>query len=206
LRTLADTLEAGRSVPTVHSDEYDLLAKICSVVHDWTRSPEYTDNNGEPRALAVKGRRSLAVLIRKRLSRPPTSRVIRWMTARGVVRRRADGRYVLLQRAVLVGKRDPVYLEWAATVATEHLQTACENWQARDREARQLDRMARVFNLPAHEVASFRLFAKNRTQSWLEEIDNWLEDHDAPKGRRRGVEAGVHVYAYVRSPRKAPVG
>jgi hypothetical protein len=203
LRTLADMVESGRSVQTAHSDEYDLLARICSVVHDWIRSPEYTDNDGEPRALSLKGRRSLSGLIRRRLPRPPISRIVQWMTARGVVRRRPDGRYVLLQRAVIVGRRDPVYLEWAATVATEHLKTAIENWNEKDREARQLDRVARVFNLPEDEVSSFRVFAKTRAESWLEEIDNWLEDHDAPKGRRRRVEAGVHVYGYIRSGRKA---
>jgi hypothetical protein len=131
------------------------------------------------------------------------SGILEWMSARGVVRRRTDGRYVLLRRAVLVGRRDPVYLEWAATVATEHLKTAIENWKERDREARQLDRIARVFNLPENEVSSFRAFAKTRAESWLEEIDNWLEDHDAPKGKRRRVEAGVHVHAYVRSEKTA---
>jgi hypothetical protein len=206
LRTLADVVDAGRSVQTAHSDEYDLFARICSVVHDWIRSPEYTDNDGEPRALPLKGGRSLSVLIRKRLPRPPISRILHWMIARGVVRRRTDGRYALLRRAVLVGNRDPVYLEWAATVATEHLKTAVENWNERDREARQLDRRARVFNLPEDEVSSFRVFVKTRAESWLEEIDNWLEDHDAPKSRRRRVEAGVHVYGYVRSARKTPGG
>jgi Family of unknown function (DUF6502) len=202
LRTVADMVEVGGSVQTVHSAEYDLYARICSVVHDWIRSPEYTDNDGEPRALLLRGRRSLSVLIRKRLPRPPLSQILQWMTARGVVRRRKDGRYILLRRAVLVGKRDPVYIEWAATVATEHLKTTIENWNATDREARQLDRIARVFNLPEDEVSRFRAFAKTRAQSWLEEIDNWLEDHDAPRGRRRRVEAGVHVYAYVRDARR----
>lgn len=202
LRSLADMVESGRTVQTAHSDEYDLYARICSVVHDWIRSPEYTDRDGEPKALPLKGRRSLSVLIRKRLPRPPISRILQWMSARRVVRCRSDGRYVLLRRAVLVGKRDPVYLEWAATVATEHLKTAIENWNEKDREARQLDRIARVFNLPENEVSRFRVFAKTRAESWLEEIDNWLEDHDAPRGRRRRVEAGVHVYGYVRSARK----
>jgi hypothetical protein len=203
LRTLADMVETGRSVQTAHSNEYDLFPRICGVVHDWIRSPEYTDNDGEPRALPLKGRCSLSVLIRKRLPRPPISSILQWMSARKVVRRRTDGRYVLLQRAVLLGKRDPVYLEWAATVATEHLKTAIENWNEKDREARQLDRIARVFNLPEREVSSFQAFAKTRSESWLEEIDNWLEDHDAPGGRRRRVEAGVHVHTYVRSARQA---
>lgn len=202
LRKLADTVEVGRTVLTAHSDNYDLLVRISGVVHDWTRSPEYTGGDGEPSALPLRGRRSLAVLVRRRFQGPAIPRILRWMTVRGVVRRRTDGRYVLLQRAVLVGNPDPVYLEWAATIATQHLRTALKNWKERNPNARQLDRVARVFDLPAKEVSNFRVFAKNRAESWLEEIDNWLEDHQTP-GRRRRVEAGIHVYGYVRTARKS---
>jgi Family of unknown function (DUF6502) len=199
LRALARSVEAVRNVRTVHSEGYDLFARVSGVVHDWTRSPDYTGTDGEPRALSCSGRRSLSVLIRKRCGRRPIAPVLRWMRARGVIRRRRDGRYVLLRRAVIAGHLDPVYLEWAATVAAHFLETALENWKERDPEARQVDRVARVFNLPEREASNFRLFAKKRAESWLEEIDNWLEDHDAPGGRLRRVEAGVHVHGYVRS-------
>jgi len=199
LRALARSVEAVRSVQTVHSEAYDLFARVSGVVHDWTRSPDYTGADGEPRALPCSGRRSLSVLITRRCGRRPIAPVLRWMSARGVVRRRRDGRYVLLQRAVIAGHLDPVYLEWAATVAAHFLETAFENWKERNPEARQVDRIARVFHLPEKEATNFRLFAKKRAESWLEEIDNWLEDHDAPSARGRRVEAGVHVYGYVRS-------
>ena len=199
LRALAHTVEAAQIVETVHSEDYDLFARVSGVVHDWTRSPDYTGADGVPKLLPRRGRRSLSVLIRKRCGRCSISSVLRWMSVRGVVRRRTNGRYELLRRAVITGHFDPVYLEWTATVAAHFLETAFENWKERDPEARQVDRIARVFNLPEEEVSNFRLFAKKRAESWLEEIDNWLEDHDAPTGRRRRVEAGVHVHGYVRS-------
>ena len=198
LRTLADTVEAGRNIPTPHSDNYDFIVTISSVVHDWTRTPEFTGRDGEPKALSLRGRSSLSMLIRKRFPTEPVSPIVSWMTRRGIVRRRTNGRYMLLQRAVLVGNPDPAYLEWAATAATQYLKTAFENWKQTNPNARQLDRIARVFDLPEREVANFRVFAKGRAESWLEEIDNWLEDHGAPQGRRRKIEAGVHVYGYVR--------
>lgn len=200
LRSLAGTLEAGARIHPVHSNEYDLFVSVSGVVHDWTRSPDYTGNDGEPNALPLRGRRGLSALIRKRIHRVPVSLILRWMRIRGIARRRKDGRYVLLQRAVLVGYPDPVYLEWAATIAAQHLKTAIENWEEKDPNARHLDRIARVFNLPEKEVPRFRDFAKKRAKSWLEEIDNWLEDHDAPGRRRRKVQAGVHVYGYVVDP------
>lgn len=200
LRSLAEALEAGRRIRTAHSAEYDLFVNVSGAVHDWTRSPDYTDRQGEPKPLALRGRRGISALIRKRIPRLSVAHVLRWMRIRGIARRRKDGRYVLLQRAVLVGYPDPVYLEWAATIAAQHLTTAIENWEEKDPDCRHLDRIARVFNLPEREVSRFRDFAKRRAKSWLEEIDNWLEDHDEPKRRQRRVQAGVHVYGYVVGP------
>lgn len=202
LRSLGDALDAGRQIRTLHSVEYELFVNVSGAVHDWTRSPAYTDSQGEPKPLALRGRCGLSALIRKRIPQLSVAYVLRWMRMRGIARRRRDGRYVLLQRAVLVGYPDPVYLEWAATIATQHLTTAIENWEEKNPNYRHLDRIARVFNLPDREVPRFRDFAKKRAKSWLEEIDNWLEDHDAPKRRQRRVQAGVHVYGYVVGPQR----
>ncbi len=197
LRALAETVESGARVPIVHSDDYELFVKISGVMHDWARGPDYTGIDGEPKALPLGGRRGLAALIRRRIPRRPMSEILRWMQVRGIAKRRRDGRYVLLKRFVLVGHPDPVYLELAATVATQYLAAAIENWEERNPGARQMDRIARVFNLPEKEVPRFRDFLKRRTASWLEEMDNWLEDHDEPERRRRRVQAGVHVFGYV---------
>lgn len=205
LLALTATLESRQPLQITHSDDYDSFARVSGVVHDWTRSPDYTGSNGEPRALALKGRRSVSVLIGRRVSRRHVSRALQWMIARRIVRRRKDGYYVLRRRAVLVGN-DPVYLEWAATVAVQHLRTAFDNWKERNPKARQLDRIARVFNLPTKDVLTFQELAKNRAERWLEEIDNWLEDRNAPHTHRHRVEAGVHVYGYVIAPEKPLTG
>jgi len=201
LRSFAAAVEGGGNGPIVHSDDLEFFPRVCGIAHDWTRSPEFTGRDAEPKALPLRGRNSLAVLIKSRFPRGHLGRALRWMVKRGVVHRRADGRYVLHQRAVFVGARDPVYLEWAATHAIHHLKTALGNWKQRNPNVRQLDRVARVFDLPEKEVARFREFAKSRAESCLEEIDNWLEDHSTQKGRQRRVEAGVHIYGYVGSSR-----
>jgi len=197
LRTLAEVIESGASIPLVHSGDYELFVKVSGVMHDWARGPDYTGVDGEPKPLPLAGRRGLAALIRTRIRRRPMAEILRWMRVRGIARRRSDGRYVLLKRFVLVGHPDPVYLELAATVATQYLRAAIENWEEENAGARHIDRVARVFNLPEREVPRFRDFVKRRTASWLEEMDNWLEDHDEPARRRQRVQAGVHVFGYV---------
>jgi len=199
LRALAEAVEDGSRGVTVHSDDLEFFAKVCGIAHDWTRNPEFTGRDAEPKALPLRGRNGLAVLIRSRFPREHIGRALRWMSRRGVIHRRSDGRYVLHQRAVFVAARDPVYLAWAATHAIHRLKTALGNWKQTNPNVRQLDRVARVFDLPEKEVPKFREFAKSRAESCLEEIDNWLEDHSSPKGRHRRVEAGVHIYGYVES-------
>jgi Family of unknown function (DUF6502) len=196
LRIIAETIERGGRIPPAHSDEFELFVNVSSVLHDWVRSPDYTDTDGEPRALSLRGRRGLSALIRKRIPTRRTTEILRWMTLRKFTKRRLDGRYVLLKRAVLVGRPGPLQLETAANFAALYLEAAAENWEETDQSARHFDRIARVFHLPEKEVPVFREFVKRRATSWLEEMDNWLEDHDEP-GQRRRMQAGVHVFGYV---------
>ena len=202
LRKLADLIEAGRRIPTAPSREYDLVIRISSVAHDWARSPDYTGKDGEPRALTLTGQRSLSVLIRRHFPRRSVSSVLTRMTTFRAVRRRADGRYILLQPQIVLGSSlESARLEWIATRAIQYINAACTNFQ-RKPGSRQLDRVASVFDLPEKEVPRFREFSKACSESWMAQIDNWLEDHSAPKGRQRRVEAGIHVYGYVGSVQK----
>ena len=196
LRIIAESIERGRRIPSAHSENFALFVNVSGVLHDWVRDPDYTGADGEPRALPLRGRRGLAALIRRRIPTRPTTEILRWMTLRKFTKRRGDGRYVLLKRAVLVGRPGPLQLETAANFAALYLEAAAENWEETDQSARHFDRIARVFHLPEKEVPMFRDFVKRRAASWLEEMDNWLEDHDEP-GRRRRVQAGVHVFGYV---------
>lgn len=206
LRKLADLIEAGRRIPTAPSREYDLMIRISSVAHDWTRSPDYTGKDGEPRALTLTGRRSLSALIRRHFPQRSVSSVLHHMTTFRAVRRRADGRYILLQQQILLGSSlESARLEWIATRAIQYINAAFMNFE-RKPGSRQLDRVASVFDLPEKEVSHFREFSKNCSESWMAQIDNWLEDHSAPKGRQRRVEAGIHVYGYVGSVQKIASG
>jgi hypothetical protein len=203
LRALAEAVENGGNGRGARSEELELFYTVGGIAHDWTRSPEYTGRDGEPKPLNFHGRNSLGALIGKRVPPAHVGRALRWMSKRGVIHRRVDGRYVLQQqRTVFVGARDPLYLAWAAAHAIRRLKTALENWKTENPSMRQLDRITRIFDLPEEEVPSFREFAKNRAETCLEEIDNWLEDHRAREGRQRRVEAGVHVYGYVGGPQK----
>lgn len=196
LRTIAENIERGDHIPSAHSEEFELFVNVSGVLHDWIRSPDYTGTDGEPSALLLRGRRGLAALIKRRIPTRPTRQILRWMALRKFTRRRKDGRYVLLRRAVLVGRPGPLQLETAANFAALYLEAAAENWEETDQSARHFDRVARVFHLPEKEVPLFRDFVKTRATNWLEEMDNWLEDHDSP-GRARRVQAGVHVFGYV---------
>jgi hypothetical protein len=196
LRALADAVEAGRDTRIARTIEYELIVRVGSVVHEWARSPDFTDADAEPRALSLRGRFGLSSLIRKYVPRFPVPKVLDCMTASGAVHRRADGRYVLVQRPVMVGSQAAICLGWMATLASQYLNTAFANWKEKNPSSRNLDRIASVFDLPEAELPRFREFTKHCTRSCIEQIDNWLEDRSVRASRGRRVEAGVHVYSF----------
>jgi hypothetical protein len=63
LRALAKAVEGGNNGQTACSDDLELFHRVCRIAHDWTRSPEYTGRDGEPKALPFRGRNGLVALI-----------------------------------------------------------------------------------------------------------------------------------------------
>ncbi|MGH8267340.1 MAG: hypothetical protein ACRETS_08460 [Steroidobacteraceae bacterium] len=198
-RVSAASLSKRSRTARVIKREHESTMEIRGVVHDWHRQRRYTDKKtGEP--LALRGA-VLRQLIGKRF---PASRIedtLRWMEANGTVHRRKDGRFALsIGRAVLVGQR-ALIMARAAVVVPQYLRIALRNARARDSRSRDVDRDARVFFLPEKYVRLWRAVARERSQAFLEGLDNWLEDHTRADDAGPTVEAAVHCYCYTGEPR-----
>src|SRR5262249_40447203 len=92
-------------------------------------------------------------------------------------------------------------LDRTAAVVPQYLSVALRNARASDRRERDVDRDARVFFLPVKYIRLWRAVVLERTESFLEGLDNWLEDHTDPKDTGLTVEAAVHAYCYTGRPR-----
>jgi hypothetical protein len=120
------------------------------------------------------------------------------MEDNGVVELRADGTYALAGgRPVIIRRSRALALERVASLAAQLLQTGMKNSRIEDIGARDVDRIAKIYHLPAKYISLWREVSRERTESYLEGLDNWLEDHNDPDFDGLTVEASVHAYSYV---------
>jgi hypothetical protein len=178
-------------------DGRERYVEVAGVIHDWHREPAYTNQDGDPLQLTE---RSLRTLVSKRFSKQKIAVAVRWMYEDGLIRKTTRGKIALIggRQVVYIMKRRrrAVVLERAAALIPQYLRTALRNADTQDLQSRDIDRDARVFFLPQKYVPLWRAVARERTQVFLEGIDNWLEDHarrDDPGPVR---EVAVHCYAY----------
>ena len=198
LREGADRIEAGGAVRKHQSANYQMMVQVSGLVHDWCWGSACTDaTTGAPRALWLdEGNCTLRELIAERFPHKKPEVVLSWMQENGVIARQLDGSFALTRHSVLIRDSQALEMERIATLATQYLETGLYNLRTRDESCRNLDRTARVFDLPGKYVPQFRQMVQEQTQAFLETIDNWLESRNAPNSGEAGVEAGVHSYAY----------
>jgi hypothetical protein len=184
---------------------HEHLVEIAGVIHDWHRQTAYTDRrSGEPRALRAP---ELRRLIGTRFPHKRIAGAIQWMQANEIIRRHDDGRFVVaMGRHVLLRDRRKLAMERAAALVPQYLRISLRNADTRNPSSRDIDRDARVFFLPEKWVALWRNVARERTQAFLEGLDNWLEDHTRPEESGPVREVAIHCYGYTGEPRSPRPG
>jgi hypothetical protein len=178
---------------------HEHLGEIAGVVHDWHRQATYTNRrNGEPRALLAVELRNL---IGRRLPRERIAAALRWMRINGIIRRRKDGRFALSMGRQVVLTGHTLGTERTAALVPQYLKISLRNAVTVNPHARDIDRDARVFFLPEKWVGLWRVVARERTEAFLEGVDNWLEDHSRPDGYGPVREVALHCYGFTGEPR-----
>jgi hypothetical protein len=185
----------ARNIQNSHKSWVEITGVVC----DWHREPAYTNQDGDPLQLT---RKSLRALVGKRFPRGEVSAVVLWMFENGIVKKTSSGKIALIGERQVVLRR-AVVLERAAALIPQYLRTTLRNANTQDPYSRDIDRDARVFYLPEKYVPLWREVVRERARSFLEGVDNWLEDH----ARRDEVgpvrEVGVHCYAYTGDSRSS---
>ena len=205
LRNEARRLKAGArlrraSAARVVKDGHKTLVEIGGVIHDWHRQHVYTNpQSGEPRPLRIP---ELRKLIGRRFPRERIATTLRWMQANGIVRQRNDDLFEVSagRQVVLRGPRRSA-MERTAALVPQYLRISLRNADTLDPNLRDIDRDARVFFLPEKWVGLWRTVARERTQAFLEGVDNWLEDHTCPEESGPVREVAIHCYGFTGEPR-----
>jgi hypothetical protein len=213
LNRVAERVLAGRSVVPAHSHEFDVMAQVAGVVHDWVTDPLTT--TGDPlqptKSLWLNdGTPTLTELVERRFPKEDVPEIIRRMQEEvHVVKRHPDGSFRLTRAAslVLVGPNVTSAAQRFATIVTRLFWSGLTNLRSGgDETFTNLERTSHIKHLPVKYIPTYLRLAKELGQALLESINSYLEDHDDPTSIDPTVEAGMHIYTYYGSPTLADSG
>jgi hypothetical protein len=188
-----DTAKSQRQVLAVRGWYQDIREVAANVVADWHRESQYADEEGEPMPLSEA---AMKELISARCGAKACLKTLASLCANGIIQRNEKGLFVLAtsMRAALFSARELVLVR-TAVVVPEILAAALKNSRVTSPDLREVNRTVRVRHLPKKYVPLWRQLIRERTQAFLEGLDNWLEDHNEPASFEPTVAVGLHVCA-----------
>ncbi len=161
------------------------VSKASSILTTWHLDPEFLDSSGKPRLLPLEGEEASFTALMKRCGggdvRPTT--VLKELISAGAVRERPDGRLQALLRHYVPHTMDAELLRLWGTVLADVAITYDHNLTRGPKEAARFERAAVNDRIPAKVVAEFRQFLDQEGQAFLERVDAWLTEHQAPSGQ-----------------------
>jgi hypothetical protein len=157
-----------------------------SIVNRWLRDPKFLNGVGQPAELTLNGALSVKALARASRAKVSPRVALNMLVEFGIVRKVASGKYRLIQRLVDFGH--PEYLPFepnfrflvdATKVSTNKLRNPKGKqglfWQCADNP-----------RIDARRAGDFLRFARQRSLSFMHEINDWLDQHEDKRSHSTG--------------------
>jgi hypothetical protein len=171
------------------------LRDLPLVISEWYSNPEYLDADGQPSALPLNGKRSLATLIERTLGGPRVPDALRKLQRNGVIRRRGT-RYLLTDRRILY--QDDDARSHGLEALRGLLRTLDRNLLDRDAPFRLFECIASNPTIPIDALARFDERVRSPAVEFLHSADTELTrlyGRRQPKEKTCRVGVGVFVFA-----------
>ncbi len=195
-----------RKLPPVEEVELDeRYNRAARIISGWLRDEDFLDRKGDPDALPFEGARSFTELVR-RYSGDMTPRAMADELLRvGAIEATPHGELRLTARGYVPTAGDEDKLQVLGTDARDLIETIDHNLTHPPEEAR-FQRKVLYDNVPVEHVRAFERLAARLGQNVLEQLDEWLAQHDRdsnPGLRGTGrVRLGLGIYE-IQSPAEA---
>lgn len=169
------------------------------VLSGWHRDPDFTGADGAPRQLSVHGEHNeFAQLVRRYSGDIPTVAILDELERVHAVKREANDKVRVLNRAYVPDAGDPERIRMLGTAGHDLLATLEHNLSRQGDVQPRFQRS--VFNVQVNPRALpvFHRLVSQQSQQLLEVLDDWLERHetDHDKLQHPGVRAGVGIYFF----------
>jgi hypothetical protein len=178
--------------------ELDSMNAATRVLTGWYLDKNFTNENGEPRALTQDGGRdSFAALCRLYAGDIAAITMQRELQRVGALEKLADGRLRPLQRYYMPSPVDPEATLRAGAVLRDLGNTVAYNLARDDQAPTRFEGRASNSLMRVSDTPEFRAFLETEGQAFLERVDAWLTEHEASESqqaRYRTTRMGVGIY------------
>jgi Family of unknown function (DUF6502) len=190
VRRARDQLQRGADSPPLVLERMSRATRILS---GWHQDAEFVDAKGRPRLLGIDGPKGFEGLARRYAPDLPVGAMLKELKQVGAVHETASGRVRAVARTFIPAPLDPDAVIRAGEVVGDLARTISHNLTEPDRQSR-FERRATNRNVARVSRRAFDRFVEARGMDFLEEVDEWLSEHEAGDTIARRARLGVGVY------------
>lgn len=169
---------------------------VGSVLSAWHHDSLYLDDHDNPIPLSVDGPRSLCNLINKYRGDIPTTAVFKELERVNAISIRGKIAYVKA-RYYMPFELDERAIERFGSVIHDVGDAITSNLRSSDTSTTRFEGRATNDRISVHSYEAFRKFLDRRAQAFLEEVDDWLGDHEEDASDTDAMRVGIGVYTIV---------
>lgn len=169
------------------------------IVSRWTTRAEFVDKEGAPRELSVGGKFGFKSLVLSVSPATDVEKAIQDLQRYGNIRRQKSGKLKLLKKFLHVTSSKTLAYEPHFSFLSQACDTTGSLLRKKQPEKalRNFWRTAEVVDLPATDLPEFLRFAKERSLTFLQELDEWLRAHSQAKKKGiSSVRAGLGLFSF----------
>jgi hypothetical protein len=182
---------------TASTEKHNRAARVIAA---WRRESDFLDSRGKPALLPIEGEgASFSELVKRFSGNVPPRAILDELINVGAAERRQDGKIALLTRAYIPRNIEAHKLNILGTDVQHLIATIDHNLNPETTEPR-FQRKVSFDNLPDNALLEFRKLFNQKSQTLLEDADQWLAQRDrdmnpAVKGVGRN-QAGFGIFFF----------
>lgn len=178
-RLKMQALEAATEAPNLQNQN-----RVTRLLSGWHQDPDFLDANGKPIELKIKGEHPSFESLANRFGGDVTvSALLSEMIQGEVVEKNSDGKLSALSRYYIPSQHDIDALVRASAVIKDFSDLLVHNLYLADPEKNtpfNFERTAINTNMSPEMLEAFQEFLNTEGQTFLENVDQWLTDHESP--------------------------
>lgn len=180
----------GRDEPALPPED-----RISRVLTGWYLDPEFVGPDGKPRLLDAAGPASVEELFRRYAGDVPHGALLKELVQLDLVESSDDDKYRVKARDYVRGAQDPDIVRQMGVALHDHGTTLAHNVDGERSGPARFEGMATNPRIPEEHFEAFHNLITERGQALLEEIDEWLSQHEAKNPQQTASpRLGVGVY------------